>query len=88
MSLKAGLGAVSLLGHNMTTLPKMQHLDAEAAMQLIALKAQARGAGFSDSILTSHRAEEAVPLRAAAPQVHREIKTGSVRLVDAAQLGD
>ena len=28
MSLKAGLGAVSLLGHNMTTLPKMQHLDA------------------------------------------------------------
>ena len=36
----------------------------------------------------SHRAEEAVPLRAAAPPVHREIKTGSVRLVDAAQLGD
>ena len=35
----------------------------------------------------SHRAET-VPLRAAAPQVHREIKTGSVRLVDAAQLGD
>ena len=34
----------------------------------------------------SHRAEEAVPLRA--PPVHREIKTGSVRLVDAAQLGD
>ena len=32
----------------------------------------------------SHRAEEAVPLRAA-PPVHREIKTGSVRLVDAAQ---